>query len=66
MDGWLWEQGLERSTYLTYIYREPVMFTGFKLFYKNDNWNNSKMYTPEELLQFTPNQATFNFNNSVS
>jgi hypothetical protein len=20
------------------------------------------MYTPEELLQFTPNQATFNFN----
>jgi hypothetical protein len=23
-----------KSTYLTYIYREPVMFTGFKLFYK--------------------------------
>lgn len=45
---------LKKSTYLTYIYREPVQFTGFKLFYKNDNWNNWKMYTPEELLKFTP------------
>ena len=45
---------LKRSTYLRYIYREPVHFTGFKLFYKNDNKNNWKMYTPEELLKFTP------------
>jgi hypothetical protein len=41
------------------------MFTGFKLFYKNDNWNNSKC-TLLKLLQFTPNQATFNFNNLPS
>ena len=45
---------LKRSTYLRYIYREPVQFTGFKLFYKNDNKNNWKMYSPEELLKFTP------------
>ena len=45
---------LKKSTYLSYIYREPVQFTGFKLFYKNDNWNDWKMYTPEELLKFTP------------
>jgi hypothetical protein len=25
---------LKRSTYKTYIFREPVQFTGFKLFYK--------------------------------
>jgi hypothetical protein len=62
MDGF-GSRVLKRSTYLTYIYREPVMFTGFKLFYKNDNWNNSKMYTPEELLHSHQNQATFNFNN---
>ena len=53
MDGF-GSKVLKRSTYLTYIYREPVQFTGFKLFYKNDNWNNWKMYTPEELLKFTP------------
>jgi hypothetical protein len=33
MDGF-GSRVLKRSTYLTYIYREPVMFTGFKLFYK--------------------------------
>lgn len=46
---------LKRSTYLSYIYREPVQFTGFKLFYKNDTKNNPNgLYTPEELLKFTP------------
>lgn len=45
---------LKRSTYLRYIYKEPVQFTGFKLFYKNDNKNGWQMYTPEELLKFTP------------
>ena len=53
MDGF-GSKVLKRSTYLTYIYREPVQFTGFKLFYKNDNWSNSSMYTPAELLKFTP------------
>ena len=46
---------LKRSTYLRYIYKEPVQFTGFKLFYKNDNKKNTTgMYTPGELLKFTP------------
>lgn len=53
MDGF-GSQVLKRSTYLRYIYKEPVQFTGFKLFYKNDNWNDWKMYTPEQLLQFSP------------
>lgn len=46
---------LKRSTYLRYIYKEPVAFTGFKLFYKNDNKKNTTgMYSPEELLKFIP------------
>ena len=46
---------LKTSTYLRYIYKEPVQFTGFKLFYKNDNAKpSSGMFTPEELLKFTP------------
>jgi len=53
MDGF-GSKVLKRSTYLRYIYKEPVQFTGFKLFYKNDNKNDWEMYTPEELLKFTP------------
>lgn len=53
MDGF-GDKILKRSTYLRYIYKEPVQFTGFKLFYKNDNKTFSGMYTPGELLQFTP------------
>lgn len=45
---------LKKSTYLRYIFREPVQFTGVKIFYKNDSKNNSQIYTPTELLQFTP------------
>jgi hypothetical protein len=54
MDGF-GDKTLKRSTYLRYIYKEPVQFTGFKLFYKNDNKaNTTGMYTPEELMKFTP------------
>ncbi|MEM8522441.1 hypothetical protein [Flavobacterium sp. PL12] len=53
MDGF-GSKVLKKSTYLRYIYREPVHFTGFKLFYKNDNKNDWSMYTPEELVKFTP------------
>jgi hypothetical protein len=52
MDGF-GSRVLKRSTYLTYIYREPVMFTGFKLFYKMTIGIIQKC-TPEELLKFTP------------
>ena len=45
---------LKKSTYQRYIYREPVQFTGVKLFYKNDTRNDWQIYTPMELLEFTP------------
>ncbi len=54
MDGW-GDKTLKRSTYLRYIYKEPVEFTGFKLFYKNDTKTGSnQLYTPQELLKFIP------------
>ena len=54
MDGF-GDKILKKSTYIDYIFREPVQFTGFKLFYKNDTRNNSNgLYTPEELLLFKP------------
>ncbi len=54
MDGW-GNKTLKRSTYLRYIYKEPVEFTGFKLFYKNDTKTGSdQLYTPQELLKFIP------------
>lgn len=53
MDGF-GDKILKKSTWLRYIYREPVQFTGFKLFYKNDGKSRSGMFTPEELLKFTP------------
>lgn len=54
MDGF-GDKILKRSTYLRYIYKEPVHFTGFKLFYKNDTKKDPNgLYKPEELLKFTP------------
>lgn len=54
MDGW-GDKVLKKSTWLRYIYKEPVQFTGFKIFYKNDTKRDVKhLYQPEELVQFTP------------
>lgn len=54
MDGW-GDKTLKRSTYMRYIYSEPVEFTGFKLFYKNDiKKNKMGLYQPDELLMFKP------------
>lgn len=54
MDGW-GEPILKFSTYKSYIYREPVQFTGFKLFYKNDlKKKPNRMLTPAELLVLKP------------
>lgn len=54
MDGW-GDKILKKSSYLRYIYREPVQFAGFKLFYKNDTrQGKEQFYSPEELLKFTP------------
>jgi len=54
MDGW-GEPVLKRSTYKLYIYKEPVQFTGFKLFYKNDlKKAPNQLLTPSELLKLKP------------
>lgn len=54
MDGW-GEPVLKKSTYKLYIHKEPVQFTGFKLFYKNDLKKAPNiMLTPAELLQLKP------------
>ncbi|MGI9078370.1 MAG: hypothetical protein ACR2G6_13740 [Gemmatimonadaceae bacterium] len=41
---------LKRGSYQAYVYSEPVQFTGFKIFYKNDK----PPMTPEEVLKLTP------------
>jgi hypothetical protein len=54
MDGW-GDKILKRSTWLRYIFKEPVQFAGFKIFYKNDTKKGKdQLYTPEELLKFIP------------
>jgi hypothetical protein len=54
MDGW-GEPVLKHSTYILYIRKEPVQFTGFKLFYKNDLKKAPHvMLTPDDLLKLRP------------
>ncbi len=53
MDGF-GSKVLKKDSYRAYIYREPVQFTGFKLFYKNDTKKGRELYTPEEILEFKP------------
>ena len=54
MDGW-GEPILKRSTYQLYIRKEPVQFTGFKLFYKNDlKKAPNTLMTPEDLMKLKP------------
>jgi len=54
MDGW-GAQARKINTYKQFIYNEPVQFTGFKLFYKNDYREpKSRMMTPDEVLKLKP------------
>lgn len=54
MDGW-GHQARKFNTYKQFIYKEPVQFTGFKLFYKNDlREANSRVLTPAEVLKLKP------------
>jgi hypothetical protein len=54
MDGW-GARARKITTYKTFIQREPVEFTGFKLFYKNDYREpGSSIMTPEDLLKLKP------------
>lgn len=54
MDGW---GGMAKKigTYRNFIYPEPVQFTGFKLFYKNDVLaKGTVLMTPSEVLKLSP------------
>jgi len=54
MDGW-GPPELKKGTYRHYIHKEPVEFTGFKLFYKNDiKQAPNRLLTPLELLKLKP------------
>ena len=54
MDGW-GGKAKKIGTYKNFIYPEPVQFTGFKLFYKNDVLEpGTELFTPTELLRLNP------------
>lgn len=54
MDGWGAPQ-LKHSTYERYIRKEPVQFTGFKIFYKNDlKRPPHRLLTPQEVMKLKP------------
>ena len=54
MDGW-GGKAKKINTYQQFIYKEPVLFTGFKLFYKNDVLEpNTILMTPADLLKLNP------------
>lgn len=54
MDGWGF--GAKKiNTYKQVVYNEPIQFTGFKLFYKNDlRAPSTRMLTPAEILELKP------------
>jgi hypothetical protein len=54
MDGW-GIMSRKLNTYREFIYKEPVQFTGFKLFYKNDVLTpGTVLMTPNNLLKLNP------------
>ncbi|GAB2535335.1 hypothetical protein [Spirosoma aerophilum] len=54
MDGW-GPPVLKKDSYHDYIQKEPVQYTGFKLFYENDfRKPGSRIMTPAEVLALTP------------
>ena len=53
MDGW-GAPWLKYDSYRDYITKEPVQFTGFKIFYGNDSKKGDPILTPSEVLRLTP------------
>lgn len=54
MDGW-GEPDLKKGSYRYFVHNEPVQFTGFKLFYKNDLKKAPHvMMTPQDVLKLKP------------
>jgi len=57
MDGWGYPAA-KKATYQAYIYSQPVQFTGFKLFYRNDTrYKGSRLMTTAEILNLTPSPS---------
>lgn len=53
MDGW-GPPWMKRESYRRYIHKYPVEYTGFKLFYKNDRRDGSRLMTPADVLALNP------------
>jgi hypothetical protein len=53
MDGW-GPIPVKLASYRSYVRDEPVQFTGFKLFYKNDVKSGAKLMAPGEVLRLWP------------
>jgi hypothetical protein len=53
MDGW-GAPWLKRDSYRDYIVREPVQYTGFKLFYHNDTKKGDPLMQPADVLKLRP------------
>lgn len=53
MDGW-GPPSLKKDSYAAYVYADPVQFTGFKLFYKNDTRYGGPMMTAAQVFTLTP------------
>jgi hypothetical protein len=53
MDGWGGPH-LKRQSYDAYVYRYPVQYTGFKLFYKNDTKKGHPLMKPADVLALDP------------
>lgn len=54
MDGW-GPPANKITTYTSFVSSEPIQFTGFKLFYKNDlKAPSTGLLTPAELLKLSP------------
>ena len=54
MDGW-GGKAKKKNTYEQFVYKQPVQFTGFKLFYKNDILDaGTVLFSPNELLKLRP------------
>jgi len=53
MDGW-GPPSLKRESYRAYIYKYPVEYTGFKIFYKNDARSGTRIMSPASVLSLFP------------
>jgi hypothetical protein len=57
MDGW-GSPAKKTGTYVNVVAPQPIQFTGFKLFYKNDlKPPSTRMMTPQEVLELTPSPS---------